>query len=152
MALVRVPFYFINLLPTSLLYISILLVCARACMRVCVCVNVCVNVCVCVIQGKHEPNGYGFCILIPTCKRRTRRFKISINPSSVSAQSSKPLYVSSIRIHTFHRYTYIRFINSSHTDTRTDLSVYTHTSRHRRVEHIRNPQHVLSICLNPQHA
>ena len=29
MALVRVPFYFINLLPTSLLYISILLVRGR---------------------------------------------------------------------------------------------------------------------------
>jgi hypothetical protein len=28
-ALVRVPFYFINLLPTSLLYISILLTCVR---------------------------------------------------------------------------------------------------------------------------
>jgi hypothetical protein len=68
MALVRVPFYFINLLPTSLLYIPILLVCLRLSLSLCVyvqcvsvsvsatffvCVRVCrvcprVSVCLCV--------------------------------------------------------------------------------------------------------
>ena len=84
--------------------------------------------------------------------RRTRRFKISINPSSVSAQSSKPLYVSSIYkkknealIRLIHTHTYVSSIHIhtfhqlfTYTDARTDLSVYTHTSRHRRVEHIRD--------------
>ena len=40
------PFYFINLLPKSLLYISILLVCM--CLSVCVCMRVCINTCMCV--------------------------------------------------------------------------------------------------------
>ena len=107
------PIYFINLLPTSLLYISILLVCERErdrkrerervvtinlvnsnasqtkCVRVCVCECVCVFVCVCVcvcVVTIYLVNGNASQTKQgPPCRRKTKTLKTHChNPSIFS--------------------------------------------------------------------